>query len=214
MIATLHKGASMHSHNVTRVGLLTLCLIATFAFNLGAGDDGAQRKAEAEFIAAARHGNTQKVSDGIAAGINVDAVDDDGVPALLWAAVEGHTKTVEALVEAGADVDAGDSGGVTPLMMASRWALMDTVKVLVGGGADVNIISSVGPGRTALMYASIGGYRGLVKYLLEAGADPSIEDGSGHNASELAQKWGQTAVAEDLKKAESPSPSADSAPGS
>ena len=80
--------------------------------------------------------------------------------------------------------------------MAARWSHISTVRALVEAGADVNLMSSSGPGRTALMYAAIGGYNGVVTYLLEAGADPKIKDSDKQDAAKLAEAWGREITAE------------------
>jgi ankyrin repeat protein len=53
----------------------------------------------------------------IDAGAGVNAKDEDGATALLWAAVEGHTETAKVLIDAGADVNTKDKEyGATALM--------------------------------------------------------------------------------------------------
>jgi ankyrin repeat protein len=178
-----------------------MALIVCVAAFASAKDDGAQKKAEAEMIEAARWGKADNVASAIEAGVDVNAKDADGITAIRWAAVEGNATVVEMLAEAGADVDAADAGGVTGLMMAARWAHMKTVQVLVEAGADVNLMSNTGPGRTALMYAAIGGYNGVVYYLLEAGANPKAKDGDGRNAAKLAEMWGREITAQIIKDA-------------
>ncbi|KAG2630535.1 hypothetical protein PVAP13_3KG531240 [Panicum virgatum] len=51
------------------------------------------------------------------------------------------------------------------------------MKLLVQAGADVNFISSSGP--SILMEAVDDGLTDIVKFLLEAGADPNIADEDG-----------------------------------
>jgi ankyrin repeat protein len=177
---------------ILAIGVLVLCVAMTVA----AKDDSEQLRAEADFIEAARWGRADDVARAIEAGVDINAKDDDGIPAIRWAAVEGNATVVELLAESGADVDATDPQGVTPLMMAARWAHISTVRALVEAGADVNLMSSSEPGRTALMYAAIGGYNGVVTYLLEAGADPRIKDSKKQDAAKLAEAWGREITAE------------------
>ena len=64
----------------------------------------------------------------------MDAVDNDGKTALMWAARNGHTDTVNALVGThGANVDALDTGGLTAL----RWAAWN------GQTATVNALEAL-----------------------------------------------------------------------
>ena len=57
------------------------------------------------FVAAARDGNAKVVDLFIAAGIDVNAVDGDGIPALAYAGSQGDLPRVRALLRAGAKAD-------------------------------------------------------------------------------------------------------------
>ena len=81
-------------------------------------------------------------------------------------------------------------------MMASRWGFKVIVVAVLDAGADIDTLSSVGPGRTALMYAAGSGHDEIVNLLLKAQADPSIKDGHGRTASDLAKHWGRTETAQ------------------
>jgi ankyrin repeat protein len=59
----------------------------------------------AAFVAAARDGNAKAVDLFIAAGIDVNAVDGDGIPALAYAGSSGDLPRVRALLRAGAKAD-------------------------------------------------------------------------------------------------------------
>jgi hypothetical protein len=75
-----------------------------------------------------------------------------------------------ALIEAGASPFAGTEGGGTPL----RWAVHvapEVTEVLVKAGVPVD--QSDPDGRTALWYAACNGNAGVVRLLLNAGADPN-----------------------------------------
>ncbi len=182
-----------------RIIVLTALVAAVAAGGVFAKDDEALKRAEVDMIEAARWGKASEVAEAIEAGVDPNARDADGIPAIRWAAVEGNATVIDVLIEAGADVNAADSLGITPLMMASRWAHMSTIRALVEAGAKLDLMSQHGPGRTALMYAAIGGYNGAVTYLLENGADSRIKDGDGRNAAKLAEVWGREITAELIK---------------
>ncbi|RWR90638.1 Signal recognition particle protein [Cinnamomum micranthum f. kanehirae] len=83
---------------------------------------------------------------------DVDAVDEDGRTALLFAAGLGSEPCIEVLAEAGADLDRRDSqGGLTALHMAAGYARPGAVKRLVELGADSEAEDA--KGRTALALA-------------------------------------------------------------
>lgn len=84
-------------------------------------------------------------------GRDVDAVDDNGRTALLFASGLGSEKCVRTLVEAGADVDGQDPDGLTPLHMATGYARQNVVSALVELGADPEIEDS--KGRTPISLA-------------------------------------------------------------
>ncbi|XXG59930.1 hypothetical protein AAC387_Pa04g1929 [Persea americana] len=84
---------------------------------------------------------------------DVDAVDEDGRTALLFAAGLGSEPCIEVLSEAGADLDRRDSqgGGLTALHMAAGYARPGAVKRLLELGADSEVEDA--KGRTALALA-------------------------------------------------------------
>ena len=65
---------------------------------------------------AARNGDTEAVKALIDAGAGLNAKDEDGWTALIWASEEGHTEIAKELISAGADVNAQDKDGRTVLM--------------------------------------------------------------------------------------------------
>ena len=80
----------------------------------------------------------------IAAGADVNTVDDDGDPLLHEAIWRGHTQIVQILVDAGADVNTVDDDG-DPLLHEAIWrGHTQTVWILVNAGADVNATAADG----------------------------------------------------------------------
>lgn len=55
---------------------------------------------------------------------------------------------------------------------------------------------------TPLMYAGLNGKLQIVKYLLEKGADPSLEDNSGWNLLHFASEGGDPEVIDLLLRAQ------------
>lgn len=89
-----------------------------------------------------------------------------------------------ALLEHDADVDARDKEGRTPLMWAVNRANLPLVDLLITQGADVNAKDRVKYNEsTVLMYAQDSE---TARVLLRLGADPSIRNHAGQNASEYA----------------------------
>ncbi|MEO5923198.1 MAG: ankyrin repeat domain-containing protein [Bryobacteraceae bacterium] len=119
--------------------------------------------------------------------------------ALVWACKSNRVGVLDRLVRAGARVDADPYRG-TPLIWAAACNRLDAADWLLDHGADVNQKAtfggeSHGQGITALHIAAQYGYLGIVKLLVERGADISIkEDLYQATAAGAAEYFGQTGV--------------------
>jgi hypothetical protein len=101
-----------------------------------------------------------------------------GVTQLMDAARKGNEQRVRELVAAGVPLGLVDITGYTALLFASGPGYVCIAKLLLDGkyegkGADVNLQSTSG-GFTPLIYASAVGHEGLVRLLLERGADVTL----------------------------------------
>jgi ankyrin repeat protein len=122
---------------------------------------------------AASYGQTEAAKILIEAGADINAVNYDGMTALMWGmTVMSNPGVVKLLIEAGADVNASfsrsNSAGTTALMFAAELGLADNVKLLLEAGADIN--ARANDGKTALERASDIGHAEVVNILKEAGA--------------------------------------------
>ena len=111
----------------------------------------------------------------LSGGTDVNAVDSNGVTALIIASAEGYLEIAELLILNGADVntvanaknweislfDDYPTGGRTALMLASGEGHIEIVELLISNGADLNATNS--DGATALMYASRAGQTEIVE---------------------------------------------------
>ena len=79
--------------------------------------------------------------------INIDGVDAEGTPPLVYASCFGHEDVAEVLIEEGAKVDIQDKNRWTPLMWAMTNRHKEIVKLLLDHGASTDVKSS--GGRTA-----------------------------------------------------------------
>jgi murein DD-endopeptidase MepM/ murein hydrolase activator NlpD len=102
----------------------------------------------------------------------------------------GEPEPLRELLAAGSTVDARDELGQTPLMYAVT-EVSDPARVatligaLIDGGADVNATSDAG--WTPLMFAARDSSAEAVQLLMFAGADPSLRNGEGKTAADLAR---------------------------
>ena len=144
---------------VTRLALSLAVLAAT---------TGAQA---AEFV----FGDFLEVTPGevityIEGGGDLEIVNTQGYPLMVWAAWMGEIEVAQMLLDRGMDVDVASSSGRTPLMMASWAGQPEAVAFFLGEGAD--------PMRTdvkeftALHYWSMSGHPDTLELLLDAGSDP------------------------------------------
>jgi len=78
---------------------------------------------------AARTGNIEAVKQHLAAGVDVNAKDVDGINPLHYATWTDHKETVELLITNGADVNAKDAAGNTPLDLSiSKLEIADLLR--------------------------------------------------------------------------------------
>ena len=73
-------------------------------------------------------------------GIDIDAIDSEGLTALSWASKRGDAAAIALLIKAKASVNKADYLGDTPLMLAQR---ISCLKLLLEAGADVKVRNSL-----------------------------------------------------------------------
>lgn len=84
--------------------------------------------------------------------VEIDSVDAEGTPPIVYASCFGHKEVVLALLNAGATVDQQDRNQWTALMWAMTNRHKDIAKTLLDHGASTEVKSS--SGRTALDFVS------------------------------------------------------------
>jgi ankyrin repeat protein len=120
---------------------------------------------------------------------DVNAANDHDETPLMYLAIQGQTQRAQALIARGAQVN---RLGWTPLHYAASKGQMDMAKLLLARQAIVN---APGPdGTTPLMMAGLSGSQDMVRLLLKAGADPTMRNSQGLDAS----AWATSAKHEDL----------------
>eukprot|EP00803_Ostreobium_quekettii_P011010 evm.model.scf_1421.1 EVM.evm.TU.scf_1421.1 scf_1421:6275-18096(-) len=102
-----------------------------------------------------------------------DKAFQSGNTALLMAAWLGHTRAVRQLIERGADAFALSTLGLTGLHWAAEFpGNQDILEIFIDEGIDIDAKTDFGV--TALNLAALHGNIENVKYLLEKGADASL----------------------------------------
>ena len=135
----------------------------------------------------------------LAAGANVSATNNYGVPPITLACVNGNEEIVRALLDAGADPNTTLHGGESVLMTAARTGRVGPVAALLEKDAKVDATDR--KGQTALMWAADDGQADVVALLIKSGADIHHRLKSGFTPLLFAARDGQIEVVRVLLKA-------------
>ncbi len=108
-------------------------------------------------------------------GANINAQNNNGITPLHNILGEKSIAVMALLIKRGADVTAATPEGITPLHFAYNFPTGDGAALLISKGADVNArtTENVTPLYSALSFPKV------VAQLLQAGADPNIENRQG-----------------------------------
>ena len=106
----------------------------------------------------------------VASGADAGAANDLGVTPLSLACENGSPSMVGLLLKAGADPNAAMGTGETVLMGCARTGSTDAVRALLVAGADVDAREQ-SEDQTALMWGVAQRHAGVVRLLIEYGAD-------------------------------------------
>ena len=112
-------------------------------------------------------------------GAEVDKADNAGQTPLFLAGLHDHPEVVQLLLGGGAEVDKADNAGQTPLFCAGLNEHPEMVQLLLDSGADLDRAVNRYPGATRLHWASKVGLLGMVRSLLDDGADVNSQDDKG-----------------------------------
>lgn len=151
---------------------------------------------------AARRGDLAAVKNLLAKGTDVNAKDEGGAAALLWAVSRNQGPVAELLLANGADVDAASEDKTTSLHLAARYGEVDMVRILLKRRAAADAQNSAGD--TPLQLAVSKGFVEIAQALVESGADVNLANQNGLTAMHYAAAKGHVAAVEFLlsKKAD------------
>lgn len=111
--------------------------------------------------------------------ISIDAQDENGFTALMYAAFHNNTSIVKMLIAAGVDLNKQNAWKQTALMYTTFNQSKEAACLLINAGADLNVRD--GCGQTALMY-TVYRDRDIAKMLIAAGADVNARKNNGETA--------------------------------
>ena len=129
-----------------------------------------------DFLRAAERNDADAAAAYLAGGAHVNASDQHGATALIWAARHGNIPLAEKLLAEGAERECRDNMDFTPLLAAISLRQEEMACSLIRW--KFNAAASGGRGETALVMAAEWGNATVAKMLLSAGADPDAQDGA------------------------------------
>jgi ankyrin repeat protein len=137
---------------------------------------------------AAMIGRSDRASELIEIGADVDFATQFGITALMLACMHGHLEMVRLLLAHGASMEKGDESKETPLLFAIQEQQLEVIQFLVENGANVEHANL--DGNTALLLAVSANDCEAVAFLLANGANPGHINKLGDNALLVAVNCG------------------------
>jgi ankyrin repeat protein len=198
----LSKGAGINSKQAQGRTPLFLATILgdgvrtmRLLFDRGADPNLASANGQTPLMMAAARGNVEGMRLLIEKGAEVNARDGAGETALMGACTSGNAGAVRLLIEKGADVKVKSKRNETAMGFASTAGVQASVELLLTKGAEVNVRNF--RGYSPLMFAASSDTMpaGIIRLLLDKGADASFTGDYDEPASALAAKRGHTEVA-------------------
>ncbi|HMG34180.1 MAG TPA: ankyrin repeat domain-containing protein [Blastocatellia bacterium] len=161
----------------------------------GADPNLASANGQTPLMMAAARGNVEAIRMLIEKEAQVNARDGAGETALMSGCTSGNADAVRLLIEKGADVKVKSKRNETALGFAATSGVQASVELLLAKGAEVNVRNF--RGYSPLMFAASSDAipAGIIKLLLDKGADASFTGDYDEPASALAAKRGHTEVA-------------------
>ena len=133
---------------------------------------------QTDLMGAAYHGDAEEIARILVMPCDIDAQDDHGFTALMYAAMVGHAEAVQCLIEHEAALELlSSSGRYTALMHAVRGGHTATVKALLAAKADPDVHQNDSTFDTPLTLAVSCGFLPIVRVLVGAGADVNRRGG-------------------------------------
>jgi ankyrin repeat protein len=125
-------------------------------------------------------------------GVDVNARRKDSWTSLHWAAFKGRVEVARVLLDHGANATLETANGETALHIVSRGEYdseehgIGIARLLLGRGLDVNAREK--NGRTSLHYAAFKGRVEVAQFLLDHGANATLETDEGESALHMVSR--------------------------
>ncbi|MBK8395912.1 MAG: ankyrin repeat domain-containing protein [Leptospiraceae bacterium] len=163
--------------------------------------------ADRYFLEEAKNGNLDGMQKYLNKGASINAVDEDGISALLYVtsnlSLNNSEKyktdvfeSVKFLVENGGDLNEKSPTGFTPLLYSMHNNHIPLIQYLISQNASLADVDSNGD--TCLILASRIGNLKLAQFFLEKKADTNLKNYSGETALHASSKTGQLEIVKTL----------------
>lgn len=131
--------------------------------------------------------NTEIALHLIAAGADLDAIDNANRTPLHLAVERNNAEICVALLKAGANPRMRDRTGWTPLHHAAARDRLEVARALLDGGADLTTLSE--GGGTPLHEAAASGGAEMIKLFLDRGVDRNVRSKTNVTALDIAREF-------------------------
>ncbi|XP_066590330.1 mitochondrial disaggregase-like isoform X2 [Prorops nasuta] len=150
--------------------------------------DGHDYTKEKRFFQAAQYGNIPELRKALSEGVDINSRHPLGWTALQVAAINGRVEAIKFLIKNGADINAGDNFiNINRTAKEKGLHILDVLTKREEQFSDRLNNRASFQGFTALHYAVLADSIGCIKALLDAGADPTIENEAGHRPLEYTR---------------------------
>lgn len=150
-------------------------------------------------MAAAYNGDSDEVVRLLESPADIDAQDQYGASALMYAAMKGRDDVLRQLVEHEANLELQSAQRYTALMYAVRDGHTKCVQILLKAGAKPDVHGDYDTYEIPLTLAATRGYFPIVRALVAAGANTDLHGGyAGWTAECAARRAGHHDISEFL----------------
>ncbi|KAF4046853.1 Ankyrin repeat [Phytophthora infestans] len=159
------------------------------ALNAGSDLDTKNSLGQSAAYVAASNGFHHILSLLLERGANANDVALDGTSPLHAACENNHCRAAKILIKYNARVEVTALNGYAPLHLAAKHGQVDIVSSLLSARAkcDFPVKNTT---TTALLLACMAGHSSIVEQLLDAGADPQVEDADGNTPLHFTSRDG------------------------